>query len=448
MQKFDIFIIGTGVAGTIIANKCAKDGLKTGIVDNHNYGGTCGLHGCIPKKILVGATAAVESSKNLEGKGTDNAPSIVWKDLIDFKNTFTNPIPENKEKNFKDNGISTYHGEPKFIAENQLKIGDDIIEAKNIVIATGAIPRQLTIPGAELALSSDDFLEMKELPKSILFIGGGYIAFEFAHIAARSGSKVTIIDLEANSLPHFDKDIVQHLVEATKDLGIDMVMNTKVVEVKKKGNSFIVIGDNGGNNKQFESDAVFNTSGRVPAILNLDLERGNVRYSEDGVEVNEFMQSVSNPHIYAAGDNTDTDGLALTPFATMEGHIVAANILNGNEKTPDYSVRPTAVYTLPTLAMVGITEEQAKKNKLDIRVNYASVPDWYAAKHLGEKTYAYKVIIDKKSDLILGAHIIGPNAEETINVFAVAMQARMKTQDLKTIPLTFPSASSDLAKMI
>ena len=329
-----------------------------------------------------------------------------------------------------------------------MKIGDDIIEAKNIVIATGAIPRQLTIPGAELALSSDDFLEMKELPKSILFIGGGYIAFEFAHIAARSGSKVTIIDLEANSLPHFDKDIVQHLVEATKDLGIDMVMNTKVVEVKKKGNSFIVIGDNGGNNKQFESDAVFNTSGRVPAILNLDLERGNVRYSEDGVEVNEFMQSVSNPHIYAAGDNTDTDGLALTPFATMEGHIVAANILNGNEKTPDYSVRPTAVYTLPTLAMVGITEEQAKKNKLDIRVNYASVPDWYAAKHLGEKTYAYKVIIDKKSDLILGAHIIGPNAEETINVFAVAMQAQMKTQDLKTIPLTFPSASSDIAKMI
>ena len=115
---------------------------------------------------------------------------------------------------------------------------------------------------------------------------------------------------------------------------------------------------------------------------------------------------------------------------------------------PDYGVRPTVVYTLPSLAMVGLTEEQAKKEKLDIEVNYASVPHWYAAKHLGEKTYAYKVIIDKKSNLVVGAHIIGPNAEETINVFAVAMQAGMKAQKLKTIPLTFPSASSDIAKMI
>ena len=448
MQKFDVFIIGTGVAGTIIANKCAQAGLKTGIVDNRNYGGTCGLHGCIPKKILVGATNAVEYSRNLEGKGVGKAPSIVWKDLIAFKNSFTDPIPVNKEKSFKDNGISTYHGDAKFIAENQLKIGDEAIEAKKIVIATGATPRQLDILGAEHALSSDDFLDMKELPKTILFIGGGYIAFEFAHIAARSGAKVTIMDMGSSSLPHFDKDIVQHLVDATKELGVELVMNTKVAEVKKDGDSFIVVGDNDGSKKQFESDVVFNTSGRVPAILGLDLDRANVTYSKKGIEVNEFMQSTTNPHVYAAGDNTATDGLPLTPFATMEGHIVTANILDGNKKKPDYGVRPTAVYTLPTLAMVGMTEEQAKEKKLNVKVNYASVPEWYAAKHLGESTYAFKVIIDKKSNLILGAHIIGPNAEETINVFAVAMQAGMKAEDVKIIPFTFPSASSDIAKMI
>ncbi|HCX98911.1 MAG TPA: NAD(P)/FAD-dependent oxidoreductase [Bacteroidales bacterium] len=448
MNKFDVFIIGTGVAGTIIANKCAEDGLKTAIIDNRNYGGTCGLHGCIPKKILVGATEAVESSRNLEGKGIDKAPSIKWKELIEFKNSFTDPMPENKEENFKRNGITTFHGDAKFIGKNQLKIGDVIIEAKKIAIATGATHRELSIPGAEYTLSSDDFFELKELPKSILFIGGGYIAFEFAHIAARSGAKVTIMDMESTSLPHFDKDIVNHLVDATKDLHIELVMNTKVAEVKKDGNSLIVVGDNDGKKKEFKADVVFNTSGRVPAIFSLDLDKANVSYSDKGIEVNDYMQNTTNPNIYAAGDNTATDGLPLTPFATMEGHIVAANILNGNKKKPDYGVRPTVVYTLPALAMVGMTEEQAKEKELSIKVNYASVPNWFAARHLGEKTYAYKVIIDNSSNLILGAHIIGPNAEETINVFAVAMQAGMKAKDLKTIPLVFPSASSDIVKMV
>ncbi len=448
MQKFDVFIIGTGVAGSVVADKCAEGGLKVGIVDNQAFGGTCALHGCIPKKILVGATQAVQSAKNLVGKGVDKAPSIVWKDLINFKDTFTDPTPENKMKSFKEKGISAFHGQPKFISNNQLKIGDDIIEAAKIVIATGATARELSIPGAELALSSDDFLDMKELPKSMLFIGGGYIAFEFAHIAARCGSKVTIMDMGATSLPHFDKDIVQHLVEATEELGIELVMETEVEEIKKNGDNFLVTGNSDGEKKLFECDAVFNTSGRVPAIDGLDLKKGGVSYSEKGIEVNEFMQSITNADVYAAGDNTDTEGLPLTPFATMEGHIVAANILNGNHKKPDYSVMPTAVFTLPTLAMVGLTEEQAREENLDIKVNYTSVPDWYAAKHLGEKTYAYKVIIDKKSDLVLGAHIIGPNAEETINGFAIAMKTGMKAMDIEKIPFAFPSASSDIAKML
>ncbi len=448
MQKFDVFIIGTGVAGSAIANRCAQAGKRVGIVDNKSYGGTCALSGCTPKKILVGVTDAVEASRNLLGKGIDRAPSIVWKDLIAFKDTITDPIPTNTEGNFKENGITTFHGELKFIAENQLKVGNDTIEAEKIVIATGATHRELSIPGTKHALSSDDFFDLKELPENILFIGGGYIAFEFAHIAARSGAKVTIMDMEDTSLPHFDKDIVKHLVDATKELGVEFVMNTKVAEVKKNGNSYTVIGESEGKKKQFECDDVFNTSGRVPAVKGLDLEKGNVSYSEKGIEVNEYMQSVSNKHVYAAGDNTATDGLPLTPFASMEAYIVIKNILNGNKKKPDYSVRPTAVYTLPTLAMVGMTEEEARKRKLNIKVNYQSVPDWFTAKHLGVKTYAYKVILDKDSDLILGAHIIGPNSEDTINLFAVAMKAGMTTKELKTIPLAFPSASSDIGRMI
>lgn len=448
MDKFDVFVIGTGVAGTIIANKCAKEGLKVGVVDNREYGGTCGLHGCIPKKVLVGATDAVESSRNLEGKGVSKAPTINWKELIEFKSLFTDPIPENKENKFEELGISKFHGNPKFIAEQKLQIGDETIEADKIVIATGATSRELKIEGAKYALSSDDFLDMKSLPKSMLFIGGGYIAFEFAHIAARSGAKVTVMDMESTSLLDFDKDIVTHLLNATKKLGVDLVMDTKVAAVRKDKDGYIVVGDNNGKMKEYRADAVFNTSGRVPAIFSLDLQKGNVLYSEDGIAVNDYLQSTSNPHVYAAGDNTDSQGLPLTPFATKEGHTVVNNILNDNKIKPDYCVRPTVVYTLPALAMVGMTEEQAKESDMDIEVNYASVPHWYAAKHLGQETYAYKVIIDKNSNHILGAHIVGPNAEETINVFAVAMQAGMKANELLKIPFVFPSASSDISKML
>lgn len=448
MKKYELFIIGTGVAGGAIANKFAGSGLKIGIVDDKDFGGTCGLRGCIPKKVLVNATHVVTSAENLLEKGISNAPTIIWKDLIAFMDTFTEPIPLNKEKDLKEKGIDIYHGKAIFISKNQLKIGDEIIEAEKIVIATGATPLQLTIPGAELALNSDDFFLLKDLPKSILFVGGGYIALEFSHIAARCGSKVTIIDMSQAPLPNFDQDLVPYLVDATEALGIELIMSTKLVEIRKNGKSFTVIADQDGQQLELHADAIFNTAGRVPAIADLNLEQANINYTKKGVEVNEYLQSVSNKHIYAAGDNTDSEGLPLTPFASMEGHIVASNIMEGNHKKPDYSVRPTVIFTLPPLSMVGLTEKQAVEKKLNIRCNFESVPHWYSAKHRGEDTYAYKVIIDNDTDLILGAHIIGPNADESINIFALAIKTGMKSNDLKKMPFIFPSSSSDITKML
>lgn len=447
MKKYDLFIIGTGVAGSAIANKCADSGLKIGIVDDKHYGGTCGLRGCIPKKVLMNATHVIDSAHNLLGKGINTAPSIVWKDLIAFKDTFTKPIPQKKEKDLKEKGIDTYHGKAIFVSANQLKIGEDIIEADKIVIATGATSRQLSVPGSHFTLYSDDFFELKELPKSILFVGGGYIAMEFAHIAARSGSKVTILEMSPTLLQHFDQELVPYLMDATKALGIEMAMNTKLIEIRKNEKRYTVIGEKDGKQLEFQADAVFNTAGRVPAIVDLYLEQAGIKYSEKGIEVNEYMQSISNKHIYAAGDNTATTGLPLTPFASMEGHIVASNILEGNHKKPDYSVMPTVIFTVPPLAQVGLTEKQANEKKLNFRCNFESVPEWFSTKHRGEKTYAYKVIIDNESDLILGAHILGPNADESINIFAMAIKTGMKAQDLKKMPFIFPSSSSDITKM-
>lgn len=448
MNKYEVFIIGTGVAGTAIANKCASAGVKTGITDDRDYGGACALRGCIPKKVLVNATYVLESSKNLMGKGINKPPHLEWTELKSFMDSFIDPMPTRKEEGFREKGIDTFHGKAVFISDHQVKVGAEIIEAEKFVIATGAKTRELSIPGAHFTLTSDDFFKIDKLPESIVFIGGGYIALEFAHIAARFGVKVTVVDMLPDLLPNFDHDLVPHLLDATRDLGIELVMNTQLKEIKKIDNRYTVIGDNEDGQSEFTADLVFNTTGRVPAIFDLDLEKANVRYSKKGVEVNEFMQSVSNPTIYAAGDNTATEGLPLTPFANMEGHIVASNILEGNQKKPDYSIMPTVIFTLPPLAMIGLTEKQAREKQLNFSISYDSVPEWYSAKHRGEKTYAYKVIIENESNLILGAHIIGPEADETINLFALAMRAEMKAQELKMMPFIFPSSSSDIPHML
>lgn len=448
MKRFDVFVIGTGVAGTAIANSCAKEKLKVGITDNRVYGGTCALRGCVPKKVLVGATEVVESGRRLLGKGIEKVSVINWNSLMDFKNSFVEPMPGSKEKSFNKNGIETFHGNAEFVSRNRLKIGDETIEAKKIVIATGAKPRDLNIIGKELAINSDDFLELKTMPKTMLFIGGGYIAFEFAHIAARCGVKVTIVNMEKNVLHNFEQEIVQHLVKATKDLGIEIVGETEVNEIKKNEKGFTVVGRQKDKSLKFNAELVVNSSGRVPAINELDLEKGNVQFSEKGVAVNEFLQSTSNPVVYAAGDVSATMGLPLTPLATAEAKVVMENICNGNNKKADYSVMPTVVFTIPTMAAVGLTEKQANDKKLDFEVSSQSVPEWYSAKHVNAKQYAFKIIIEKETKKILGAHVIGPHAEETINLFALAIKTGISSSELASIPFAFPTSGADVSSML
>lgn len=448
MEKFDVFVIGTGVAGTAVANACAHQGLKVGITDEREFGGTCSLRGCVPKKVLVGATEVVENAGQLLGKGIAKIPAINWDSLLAFKNSFVDEKPKNKEKSFKENGIATYHGTATFLAVNQLRIGDESVEAEKIVIANGATTRDLGIDGKEHALDSEDFLQLKNLPETMLFIGGGYIAFEFAHIAARCGVKVKIVNNLPNVLHNFEQDIVKHLVEASIALGIEIISETEVTEIFKTGDGYAVMGEKDGEKSQFNTQMVINSSGRVPAVDGLQLENGKVRYSPKGVKVNRFLQSVTNPNVYAAGDVAASESLPLTPLATLEAQVVSANILGRNHTEADYSVMPTVVFTLPTMAAVGMTEKQATEKNLDFKVNYKWVPEWFTAKHINAGHYAFKVIVENNSGKILGAHLIGPQAGETINLFALAIKTGIAASELAKIPFAFPTAAADVSSMV
>jgi glutathione reductase (NADPH) len=300
-------------------------------------------------------------------------------------------------------------------------------------------------------------LELNKLPSRFVFVGGGYISFEFAHIAARAGANVTILHRGARPLGNFDPYLVEMLLQRTHELGIDVRLQTKVeaIESSKANNNnnigFVVYASNTnhGGKYKIEGDMVVHGAGRVPEIDDLDLGAAGVeRENKKGVKVNEYLQSVSNSLVYAAGDAAASGGLPLTPVATYEGEIVATNLLEGNHVKPNYEGVPSVVFTIPPLASVGLQEEGARKQGLHFRINKASTAGWYSSRRVGENYSGFKVLIEEDTDRILGAHILGPHAEEVINIFAIAIRLGLKARDIKQAIFSYPTNSSDLSYML
>ncbi|MCI0350870.1 MAG: NAD(P)/FAD-dependent oxidoreductase, partial [Acidobacteriales bacterium] len=275
-NPFDLIVIGVGMAGQNIARRVRAAGWEVAVVDSRPYGGTCPLRGCDPKKVLVGAAEIMDWHRRMTGHGIAGDMRISWADLMRFKRTFTDPIPANIEKSLSSSGIATYHGEAHFVDPNSLQVDGEMLTAKRIAIATGAKPRDLGIPGAEYAATSTDFLELESLPQRIVFIGGGYISFEFAHIAARAGARVTIVQRDARPLEAFDADLVEVLVAATESIGIDVRLQVEVTAVKKEGSQLRVHTSDGGG---LPADLVVHGAGRVPEIDGLLLKQGGIEYT-------------------------------------------------------------------------------------------------------------------------------------------------------------------------
>src|SRR5690348_9215540 len=219
----DVIVIGTGSAAQSVAYKCREAGRSVAVIDSRPFGGTCQLRGCDPKKVLVGVSELVDWSRRMQGKGV-SAPglSVSWPDLIGFKRTFTDPVPEGTERSFAEVGITMRHGRAHFVDRTAVQVGDDTLVGSHVVIATGARHASLGIAGQEYLTTSTQFLELDELPSRIVFVGGGYIGFEFAHIAARAGARVQILHRGSRPLAKFDPDLVSQLVQATRDLGVEV----------------------------------------------------------------------------------------------------------------------------------------------------------------------------------------------------------------------------------
>ena len=450
-DQFDLVVIGAGTGGAAVARPCAEAGWKVAIVDALPYGGTCMLRGCDPKKMLVAVTESKDWSERMTGKGfQDNGASIDWAKMIAFKRTFTDPGPQHMEHGLREAGVVTLHGATRFVAPGVVQVGERELQTKYVHIATGARPMTLNIPGEEHLTTSTEFLELESAPARVVFVGGGFIAFEFAHISQRAGvSEVTILQRGKRPLVKFDADLVDLQMARSRELGIDIRCESCVEKIVRNGNELLVEFATPSGRDTIVCDLAVHGAGRVPNIDALNLEIANVEVGRGGIKVNEYMRSVSNPVVFAAGDCADTGAPNLTPVSANEGRIAAKNLLAGEDARPvKYPPIPSVVFTLPPVARVGLLEHEAREQGIEFDVKFQQTGGWYSSMRVGEPYSAYKVLVEKDTGRIVGAHVMGPGAEEQINLFAMAMGVGLSANQLKAVIFAYPSYASDLGSMV
>ena len=447
--NLDVIVIGTGEAARPVAYACREAGRSVAIIDSLPFGGTCELRGCDPKKVLVGVSELIDWSHRMQGKGASApAMSVNWSDLIRFKRTFTDPVPRENEQSFEEAGISAFHGRARFVDRTSVEVDGEHLVGGSVVIATGARPATLGIPGEELLTTSTQFLELDQLAGRIAFVGGGYIAFEFAHIAARAGAQVHVLHRGDRPLEQFDPDLVAMLADATRELDVEIRLQTEVTAIERQADGLLVHTRTGDQEEMVEVDLAVHAAGRIPDIDDLDLDAAGVTHDKSGIAVNEYLQSVSNPAVYAAGDAVSGGGFPLTPVAGMQGSILASNLLKGNHRTVNYTGIPSVVFTTPPLARAGLTEEAAHAQGLHFVTHHEDTSSWYSSRRVGLPHSGYKTLVEEGTGRVLGAHLFGLHAEEVINLFALAIRSGMPANELRHMVYAYPTSGSDVGSML
>lgn len=456
MRVYDVVIVGSGTAGQTAAFYLSEKGVRLAMVETADHpGGTCALAGCQPKKWFYEAAETIAKARHLKGKGIVSASAGSWAQVMEQKRHFTESVPERTINSLHKAGIELIPGTAKFLNDETLSVygkngQDTTIQAKYFILATGARPMELPIEGMRHVVTSNQFLELNELPQSIVFIGGGFISFEFAHFAARlgdSGQHCTILEVGKRPLGSFDEEMVDLLVNASEAEGIDVRCGIEITKIEKSGNRFLVKTADG---EVFETSLVVHGAGRVPDLESLKLDVTGVRYSERGILVDEFMRT-SSRRIFAVGDCAAT--IQLARVADNEALVAAEAILKemgmGEGTAMAYQAVPSILFTYPQLAMVGMTEAEVKKEGQVYHKSVAKNLRWPTYQRIGLKDAGYKLLTNA-DNRILGAHILSDNASGLINTLKQAMVNGTGAYELyrQTLVSPYPTRESDLSYML
>lgn len=446
-EKFDVVILGGGNAGIGVTGPVRRAGMSVALLEARDLGGTCPNRGCTPKEVLVAAGHTLhEIERAAVHHISVGKPRLDWAALIDREKALIKDIPTGLARAMEKRGVDVIEGDAGFATPDAIRVGNRLLQADHIVIATGSKPRSLPIPGAELMITSDEILSDHVLPASAIFIGGGVISFELGHVYARAGVQVTILEALPQLLPAMDVDAVERLQAESERIGIGFRTGVTVRRIERTGGKLRVVFAGGGLEQIAEADCVVNGAGRVANIDTLDLDAGEVVHDHGRIAVDKYLRSVSNPRIHVCGD-VFASSPQLSPLATYEGDIVGRNIVEGAKYSPDYEGMSTAVYTVPALAALGLTEIAARQKGLAVDVHVNDMLGWFSARTYGETVAWSKIIVDRSTDRVLGAHFVGHEGQELINVFGLAIKFGITARQLKDHVYAYPTFSADIKHM-
>ncbi|MDJ0712960.1 MAG: glutathione-disulfide reductase [Prochloraceae cyanobacterium] len=444
---FDLFVIGGGSGGIATARRAAEYGAKVGIAENDRLGGTCVNRGCIPKKLMVYASRFPAQFQESQGYGWSPVESTLdWPKMIAAVNNEVDRLNGVYQRMLDKSGVKFFCGYGKFIDSHTIEIGESKVTAEKILIAVGGRPvKPEDIPGIEHAIVSDDMFNIKEQPKKIVILGGGYIGAEFACIMQGLGTQVTQIIRADRILRGFDGDLRSQIQEGMEEHGIRILNNTEDIQIEKTDEGVKVIAK-GETEKIAIADVVsLAATGRIPNLANLGLENTGVEVVNGAIAVDEY-NCTNIEHIYAVGDCTDR--VNLTPVAIKEGRIFADVTFGGKDKKMSYENIPTAIFTTPEAATVGLTEEEAREKYGDTVKIYRSKfrPTYHTVSGAEERTMM-KLVVEQNSDRVLGAHMVGEHAAEIIQGVAIAIKMGGKKSDFDATVAIHPSAAEEFVTM-
>ncbi|MEL6786736.1 MAG: glutathione-disulfide reductase [Cyanobacteria bacterium J06607_15] len=446
---FDLFVIGAGSGGIATARRAAQYGAKVGIVESDRLGGTCVNRGCVPKKLMVYASHFPAGFEESAGYGWQiGESSFDWLKMITAVNNEVDRLNGIYQRMLDNSEVKVYRGYGKFVDPHTIEIGDQKVTAEKILIAVGGKPvKPDDIPGVEHAITSREIFNVKEQPQRIVIIGGGYIGVEFACILNGLGTEVTMVIRGDKILRGFDDDIRSEIQEGMERHGIRILNNKPKLAIAKKdhGLEITIPTDDGGAEIIVADAASLAATGRAPDLADLGLENTGVEIINGAVAVDEYNQT-AEPHIYAVGDCTDK--INLTPVAINEGRAFADTHFGGKSRQMSYENIPTAVFSTPEAATVGLTEAEAKQKYGDGVKVYRSKfrPMYYTIPGKQEKTLM-KLIVDTKTDRVLGAHMVGDSAAEIIQGVAIAVKMKATKADFDATVGIHPSSAEEFVTM-
>ncbi len=440
---FDMFTIGAGSGGVASSRRAGTYGARVGICEDSRVGGTCVIRGCVPKKLLVYGAQFADAFADAAAYGWTVAPPVHdWASLIAAKDMEIDRLEGVYHKLLKDSGVRLIEGRGRLVDPHTVEIGGKRYTAANILVATGAHPILLAIPGIEHAITSNEALDLAALPRRIVIVGGSYVAVEFAGIFHSLGAEVTLALRGEELLRGFDDDVRVMLAQELRARGIEIRGRTDITRIDKRGHGYDLATAKG---ETLSADLVMYATGRRPNTRGIGLEEAGVRLNASGAVTVDTWSRSAVPHIYAVGDVTDR--LNLTPVAIAEGRALAETLFNDNPVEMDHLNVPTAVFSQPPVATVGMTERAARQAvaAIDIfRTQFRPMKHTLSGR---EERTMMKLVVDRRSDRVLGCHMVGADAPEIIQGLAIAVKCGATKRQFDQTVGIHPTAAEEFVTL-